>query len=97
MGVLARAVHLAPPMTSSFLNLFRLALIYVNLFDILERLLFVYLQFVFISGHFAYNNCSYFSQLRWVLFVCIVCVCSVHVFLTNRRLFMLLKVAMPFN
>ena len=45
-GVLARAERLAPPMTSSFLNLFRLALIYISLFNILERLLFVYLRFI---------------------------------------------------
>ena len=36
VGREVRAVHLAPPITSSFLNLFRLAFIYVSLFNILE-------------------------------------------------------------
>ena len=43
-GVLEWVERLASPMTSSFPNLFRLALIYVSLFDILERLLFVYVR-----------------------------------------------------
>ena len=34
IGLLGRAVHLPPPLTSSFLNFFRLALVYVSLFNI---------------------------------------------------------------
>ena len=41
--VLERPERLAPPMTSSFRNLFKLAF---KLFDILEMLLFVYLEFL---------------------------------------------------
>ena len=49
LGRPVRAVHLAPPMTSSFLkyfNLFRFTLIYSSLLDIFETLSFVYPPFL---------------------------------------------------
>ena len=55
-----RAVHLAPPMTSSFLNLFRFALIYVSLFNIFERLLLVYVRFVAL---YFWPFCLYFKNI----------------------------------
>jgi hypothetical protein len=56
-----RAVHLAPPRTSSclkYVNLFRFTLIYLSLIDIFEPLAFVYPPFL-----------AYFWLRRYRLFI----------------------------
>ena len=76
-GVLERVERVerfAPPMTSSLLNLFRLALIYVSLFDILEWLLFVYLMICTSFLTILIITTAVFSHSFAGCRLCIVCV-----------------------